>query len=137
MKNQEFALLPHTAKQCKLRTILRSRTNNSLTEEHIRHIMQSIVPSIQYEIRVFTKPTAFYDALRWNMYDRGEIVFGQAPISNGATSCPIRLQSQVPVAAIMTRFKGAQTKSSAHAILIYVPSELYTREGNPHEEQSL
>lgn len=144
MNNQGFILTPGSEKRRKLSTILRNRTNDSLTREQMHYILQSISPGIQYEIDVFTEASVFCDALvlehSGDMYDRGKIVFGQALFgrNNGNDSSPGQLyQKQNPAAAIITRTTGIPPESKARIILIYVPPHLYLKGTGAHEEQRI
>lgn len=144
MKNQGFILTPGSEKRCKLSTILRSRTNDSLTREQLKFIMQSTVSGIQYSIDVFTEPSVFCQALTLehsgNINDWGKIVFGQALFgrNNDTGSTPGQLyQEQDPAAAIITRSLGTLPETRVRAILIYVPPKLYRKGTGIYEKQRL
>jgi len=144
LKNEKFILTTGGEKRRKLGTILRSRTNDSLTREQMRFIIQSIAPGVQYEIGVFTEPSGFCDALvlesSGDMLDRGKIVFGQALFGrNDETGInPGRLfQEQDPAAAVITRSAGTFPETRARAILIYIPPDLYLKGTGIHEGQRI
>jgi len=144
LKNQRFILTTGGEKRRKLSTILRSRTNDSLTREQMQHILQSIVPGIQYEIGVFTEPSGFCDALvledSGGMFERGKIVFGQALFGrNDETGInPGRLcKEQDPAAVIITRSAGTLAETGVRTILIYIPPDLYRKGTGIHEGQRI
>jgi len=129
LKNQTFTHLSHTEKKRKLRTILRSRTNDSLTENQIRRIMQCVAAGVQYEVNVFTDSFAFCEALTPDALR----IFGE---TRSGRIHPGQLPAQKPAVAIVTQSSRTQTKTQAHTILIYVPPGLYARERRSHARQN-
>ena len=121
MKNQKFMSLSRCERQYKLHTVLRRRTNNTLTRGQIWRIMQSLPLGIQYGVDVFTKPQDFCEALTLDpMYDQGKLLLGSALFGKRG---PGQLhQTQTPTVAIVTRFG---TVKPTHTLLIYIPPELY------------
>jgi len=144
LKNQRFILTTGNEKRRKLSAILRSRTKDSLTREQMRHIIQSIVPGVQYEIGVFTEPSGFCDALvlkdSGDMFDRGKIVFGRALFGRNdetGISQGQLCQEQDPAAAVITRSAGTLPETRARTILIYIPPDLYWKGTRMHERQRI
>lgn len=138
MKNHAFLLLENDEKERKLCTILRSRTNDALTNEHLKYIMQSMRPGCQYEVCVRTEPDIFRESLTLRHCERGKIVFGQALFGRNHGTEPCSGQSfseQESAAVIITRFDGRSSEEIIRTLHIYVPHHLYTKGVGFHERQ--
>lgn len=142
MRNQTFVLMDTNEKERKLCAILRNRTNDALTHKQVTYILQSISPELQYEIGVFTEPTAFCEALMLDQSgessEQGKIVFGQALFGRiqETGACPGQLyREQEPAVAIITRFFDNTPEESLRSILIYIPPHLYVKGVGEDERQ--
>ena len=131
MKNQSFACVSDDERQRKLSTILRTRTNDSLSEEQLKDIMLSVVSEYQYEICVYTDHSEFCDALILEESgEKGKIAFGQALF--GQRNCNKNVSGELfqknqPVTAIITQYIGASSDTHLRTIRIYIPSHIYEK----------
>lgn len=59
MTNETFSILTEEDKNTKLRTVLKNKTENSLTDEELSAILCGISLSRQYSVHVFENPNEF------------------------------------------------------------------------------
>lgn len=130
MKNQQFLLQSPTDRVNKLDTVIRSRTNNSLSCDEVSALIQSASPRFQHSIVVHTSPQGFCNALVLECSDtcrdKGKIIFGQAAFGSedeaGCSSGSLH-ETQEPAAAIITK-RDVQGNLAKSAIHIYIPAQL-------------
>jgi len=123
MQNQLFLATPTTALRQKLCEVICERTGNTLSEEQLQLLLDSMEPDKQYTILVYANPFAFCGALssrRGGEY--GKIVFGNAEFVEST---------------IHKRFFGILHDSKAHSaaiisytLHIYVPQRSMGGQGD-------
>lgn len=133
MKNHEFIHTAPESRGQKIDTVLRNRTNDSLSQEQLERIKYSLLSHRQYYVCVYTDPLRFCEALTLKHHrhqtDLGRILFGSALFG---TSCneafkPGQLiEEESPAAAVITRLVGT-SEEPMHAIHIYVPPHIFMK----------
>ena len=116
MTNETFLLMSDEEKSRKLKTALKNRTNNLLTDEEINIIMFNIPLKKQYVIRVYNDPIEFQSNLMLSESYGSKTLLGS--MVAGANEEIRSLFSDSKTAAIITKKNSAQ---EIYCIHIYIP----------------
>lgn len=141
MKNHEFIHTSPESRRQKIDTVLRNRTNDSLSQEQLERVKYSLHSHCQYYVCVYTDPLRFCEALTLEHHqhqtDLGRILFGNALFgtrSNAVINPGQLIEERIPAAAVITRYVGA-SENPMHTIHIYVPTHIYMKGTQAKNEQ--
>lgn len=127
MTNETFVLLSDEEKNKKLKTVLKNKSRNCLTDDEINIIMIHIKLNRQYTIRIYTKPTEFLAVLAVSSPCESCTVLGSAVA--GAAEVSLTMFTETNIAAVIA--KSARDGNELYCINIYIPSSRLQRSDVP------
>ena len=130
MTNEEFRLLSPEEKKSKFKAVLKTKTNNRLTEEEMRSVLLTVSPKRQYNVFVYSDADEFSDKLSVKKPQIGRTVFGHVLV--GTAELPGKLFSTSHAAAIMLRTVGDEATRQLH---IFIPPHNFRKDKNSNEQQ--
>lgn len=117
MTNETFILLSDEEKNKKLRTILKNKSNNCLTNDEIDMIMSYISLNRQYTIRIYMDPIQFLSAIAIADSKESRTLLGSAIAGTPAQSASTFIKQNTAV--ILTR--SEHYENVMYYIHIYIP----------------
>lgn len=117
MTNETFILLSDEKKNKKLRTILKNKSNNCLTNSEINIIMSYISLNKQYTIRIYMDPIQFLSAISISDNKESRTLLGSAIAGTPELSTSMFIKQNTAV--ILTR--SEHDGDVMHYIHIYIP----------------
>ena len=130
MTNKEFKSLSPEEKKSKFKAVLKTKTNNRLTEEEIRSVLLMVSPKLQYNVFVYADADEFTSKLTVKKPQVGRTVFGHVLV--GTAELPGRLFSTDRAAAIMLRTAGDEATRQLH---IFIPPHNLRKDNISNEQQ--
>ena len=123
MTNETFILLSDEEKNVKLKTVLKNKSRNCLTDEEISIIMVHVKLNRQYTIRTYTNPAKFLAVLAVSSPCDCCTVIGSAVA--GAAEVSMTMFTETNTAAVIA--KSVQDGNEMYFIHIYIPSSRLQR----------
>lgn len=140
MKNTSFMYKTEAEKTNKLITLLRQRSRDTLSNEHLHQLTLAVKTGRQYTVRIHTVPSSFCESLVLVKSDTdndiGTVVFGQA-LFGEATETRYQLgrlfmpSRQACVIVSRKRADKGGRFSFSNEIHLYIPSSLYEKGNHP------
>lgn len=118
MTNETFTLLSEEEKNKKLKTVLKRKSGNCLTDNEISIITAYLSLNRQYLIRVYREPTKFITAMAASCNFESRTLLGK--IFAGEDDLSMTVFCEQDVAAVITKVK--QDGNPLYCIHIYIPS---------------
>lgn len=113
MNNENFLLMTDGEKNEKLTNALSEKTDNSLTEEEVRIILDNISLNRQYLIKPYPDAVSFLEALALSDHRDCQILFGNR------LEAPFIMFDETHSAAVITKTK--RDGKVTDVIYLYVP----------------
>lgn len=123
MTNESFILLSDEEKNVKLKTVLKNKSRDCLTDEEIGIIMVHVQLNRQYTIRIYTKPAEFLAVLSVSNACGACTVLGSAVA--GSAEVSMAMFTETHTAAVIA--KSVQDGNELYSIHIYIPSSRLQR----------